>query len=253
MRTIKIFLILALGLSFVYCTPTQKKIEADNERNPQYQYEKAIVAVNYGLTDQAAKYLNQAISLDPNHHPSYSLLGRIHFTNGEYRDAAIALEKSLELGSDTLDTYFYLGDAYQKLEQFNEAEEAFLKADGMESEFRTSLRLAELYFEQGKLEKALQYTKKAIQKNDRDANIYNLQGVILNKLNQLPEAIESFQRALKITPDNIVIIANVGIAYVNMKDFKKAQEIFENILPRIEDQTLKSQVEGYLKKLKELR
>jgi Flp pilus assembly protein TadD len=123
----------------------------------------------------------------------------------------------------------------------------------MESEFRTSLRLAELYFEQGKLENALQFTKKAIQKNNRDANIYNLQGVILNKLNQLPEAIESFQRALKITPDNMVIIANLGIAHVNMKDFKKAQEIFENILPRIEDQTLKSQVEGYLKKLKELR
>jgi tetratricopeptide (TPR) repeat protein len=253
MKKAKILFILVLGLSLALCSPTQKKINAQNEVNPQYQYEKAIVAANYGLNEQAVKYLNQAISLDPSHHPSYSLLGRIHLTNGDFELAVSSLEKSLELGSKELDTYFNLGEAYQNLNLKEKAEEAYLKADEKKSDFKISLRLAELYFEQEKFEAALQFAQKAIQKNKRDANLYNLQGVIFNKLNRLSEAVESYEQALKIAPDNLVMIVNLGIAHVNMQDFNKGQEIFEAVLPKIKDPNLKSKVEGYIKKLKELR
>lgn len=247
----KNLLLLPICLILAFCTTAQTKMERKNENDPQYQYEKAVVAMKYELVDEAIKYLNQAIALDPNHYQAYSLLGLAHFKKQNWFQAASAYEKCLELQPDLSEVHNSLGLVYQKLDSLDKAEDEYKKAYSIDSNPNASLNLAQLYFGQNKLELALDYVQKSIQKNSRSSNAYNLQGVILNKTGRPAEAIISFQSALKITPDDIIIRVNLGIAYINNKEFDKARMIFEETLPFIKDQTLKDKINEYLKLIKE--
>jgi len=253
MKSEKTLLLLAVSLIMAFCTTTQTKIERENDNNPQYQYEKAVIAMKYELVDEAIKYLNQAISLDPNHYQSYSLLGLAHFKKRNLFQAASAYEKCLELQPDMSEVRNSLGFIYQELDVLDKAEEEYKKAYSIDSNHNASFNLAKLYFGQNKLELALDYVQKSIQKNSRASNAYNLQGVILNKTGRPAEAIKSFQNAIRISPNDIIIRINLGIAYINNKEFDKARTLLEKTLPHIKDQSLKDKVSEYLKIIKERR
>lgn len=251
MKLERILLLLAISLSLAFCASSQTKTARKNEKDPQYQYEKAVVAMNYGLVDEAIKYLEQAISLDPTHYESYNLLGLAYFKRKNFNEAASAYQKCLELRPDLSEVHNNLGFVYQEMNFLDKAEEEYKKAYSIDSNFKASFNLAKIYFGQDKLELALDYVQKSIQKNSRSLTAYNLQGVILNKIGRYPEAIESFQNALKIAPDDIITSINLGIAYINNRDFDMARKLFEKILPLVQDQTLKDKINEYLKIIKE--
>ena len=248
MKPDKFLLLLAISLCLTYCATVQTK--KDQENDPQYQYEKAVIAMKYELLDEAIKYLNQALALDPNHYESHNLLGLIHFKKQNFFQAASAYEKCLELRPDQPEVHNNLGFAYQELELLDKAEEEYKKAYSIDENFNASFSLAKIYFGQNKLELALDYVQKSIQKNSSSSAAYNLQGVILNKVGRLLEAIMSFQSALKIASNDIIIGVNLGIAYINNREFDKARMLLEKILPLVKDQTLKDKINEYLKLIK---
>ncbi|UCC39739.1 MAG: tetratricopeptide repeat protein [Candidatus Aminicenantes bacterium] len=254
MKFEKILILLATSLFLTFCATSQSKVESkkvERENDPQYQYEKAIVAMNYGLVDEAIKYLNEALALDPTHYESYKLLGIAHFKKKNLLEAASAYKKCLELNPDLSEVHNDLGFIYQELDFLDKAEEEYKKAYAMDSNHNASFNLAKLYLGQDKLELALDYVQKSIQKNARASAVYNLQGVILNKMGRLLEAIMSFQSALKISPNEIIIRINLGIAYINNREFEKARILFENVLPHVKDQSLKDKINEYLKLIKD--
>lgn len=251
MKAKKILMILTISLILAYCAPSQKKIARENEKNPQYQYEKAIVAMKYDLVDEAIKYLNRALSLDPNHYQSYNLLGLAYFKKKNLAEAASAYQKCLELQPDFSEAHNHLGYVYQEMGFLDKAEEEYKKAYTINNSYDASYNLAKLYFGQNKLELALDYAQKSIQKNSGSSIPYNLQGVILNKMDRYPEAIESFQNSLRIAPNEIITSVNLGIAHLNNREFDKARQLFEKILPFVQDQTLKDKINEYLKIIKE--
>jgi len=251
MKPVKIFLLLTVSLSLTFCTTVQTKKERKNENDPQYQYEKAVIAIKYELVDEAIKYLNQALALDPSHYESYNLLGLAHFKKKNFFQAASAYEKCLELRPDQPEVHNNLGFVYQELDFLDKAEDEYKKAYSIDENFNAGFSLAKIYFRQSKLELALDYVQKSIQKNSSSAAAYNLQGVILNKMNRPLEAIMSFQSAINLTPNDIIITVNLGIAYINNREFDKARMLFEKILPLVKDQTLKDKINEYLKLIKE--
>lgn len=251
MKADKFLLLLAISLCLTFCATVQTKKDKENENDPQYQYEKAVIAMKYELLDEAIKYLNQALALDSNHYESYNLLGLIHFKKQNFFQAASAYEKCLELRPDQPEVHNNLGFVYQELELPDKAEEEYKKAYSIDENFNASFSLAKIYFGQNKLELALDYVQKSIQKNSRSSAAYNLQGVILNKMDRPLEAIMSFQSALNISPNDIIIGVNLGIAYINKREFDKARRLLEKILPFVKDQTLKDKINEYLKLIKE--
>jgi len=59
----KILLLGNLCLVLAFCVATQSSKAKENENDPQYHYQKAVVALKYGFEDEAIKHLDQAISL----------------------------------------------------------------------------------------------------------------------------------------------------------------------------------------------
>lgn len=251
MKLERIFLLSALSLILAFCASSQNKKARENEKSAQYQYEKAIVAMKYGLVDEGIKYLNQALSLNPDHYQSYDLLGLAYFKKQNLTEAASAYQKFLELQPDVSEVHNKLGFVYKEMGFLDKAEEEYKKAYSIDGNYEASFNLAKLYLEQNKLELALDYAQNSIQKNTRSSIAYNLQGVILNKMARYPEAIRSFQSALSIVPDDVVTNVNLGIAYINNKEFDKARLLLEKILPLVKDQTLKDKINEYLNLIKE--
>jgi len=253
MKFDRIILILVISLLLGSCASSQGKMARKQENDSQHQYELAVMSMRYNLIDEAIKYLNKALSLDPNHQPSHYLLGMAHVEKENYKEAAAAFEKSLELKPDVSEAHVRLGVVYQKMGLPDKAEEEYKKAYIIDESSMASHSLALLYYEQDKLEQALEFVQKSIQKGNRSADAYNLQGVILNKLSRYPEAIDSFQNVLKIDPNHIVANINLAVACINDKDFKRAREILEKILPFIQEQELRDKINEYLEKIKELK
>lgn len=243
-------LVILIGL-VAASAPAQKKKLKGPEKDAQYEYEKAVISMKYGLEDESLKYLNQAIALYPKHADSYKLLGTLQFRKGNYAESVAAFEKYLELKPGDSEALANKGFAYESLGQTDKAEEEYKKAVEIDGNANACFGLAKLYIAQKRFPEAEDFARRTVAKNAKSAAAHNLLGVVLNQMSKFPEAAASFENALRITPDDLNVSINLGVAYINCREFAKAREICEKVLPRIEDPALKEKVEGYLKLINE--
>ena len=247
----KTLAILAASLTLSFCASKPKKPTLDPDKDPQYQYDKALISTRYGLENEALKYLNEALALDPDHAPSLKLLGTVQFKKKNFEEAAAALERYLELQPNDAEAHTSLGITYEQLGQASRAEAEYQKAIGIDGHPEAAFGLAKLYYDQTKLEAALEIIGGAIEKNPRSAPYCNLQGVILNQMGRYPDALASFQNALHYAPNDIYLAVNLGIAYINNKQPDKARELLEKVLSSVQDEDLKTKINEYLKLIKD--
>ena len=243
-------LILLIGLVAV-AAPAQKKKSKAPSKGAQYEYEKAVISMKYGLEDESVKYLNLAIALDPKHADSYKLLGVIQFRKKNSAEAVAAFEKYLELKPADSEALTNIGLAYDSLGRADKAEEEYKKAVAIDGNANACFGLGKLYLEQKKLPEAQDYAQRAVAGNAKSAAALNLLGVVLNQMRKYPEAAANFENALRLTPDDLNLSINLGVAYINSQEFAKARKIYEKVLPKIEDPALKEKIQGYLKLIDE--
>ncbi len=246
----KKLLILGFCLSLNFCTAIQKEPKIDKENDPQYIYEQAIISMDYDLIDEAIKYLHQALVLNPLHFPSYYLLGVAYVKKENWIEAQKYLEESVRLKPNEPDPHSYLVSVYQNLGLIDETIEEHKILSNLDKNFNSSITLANYYFEKNEFETALGYIKEAIIQNMQSAFAFNIQGAILSKLGRYPEAILSFQNALHINPSDIIAGINLGVAYINTKEFDNARQILTNTLSITQDQALKDKIKEYLDAIK---
>jgi tetratricopeptide (TPR) repeat protein len=241
---------LAAGCAAAAPAP-QKQKKTSDEKNPQYQYELGVTALRYGLTDEAIRYGRLAVSLDPNHFNGWRLLGEAYYGKGEFALAAEAYEKAAAIKPDSADVQRSLGLAYVELKDAAKAETALKKAISLGSGYEASYYLAKLYYNERRYEESLDQVQISIKKNGGNAAGYNLKGVLLNQLGRFAEAVGSFQAGLVLTPGDVNLQVNLGIALLNSGEPSKARGVFEAVLPKIEQDTLRKQVEDYIKAIKD--
>ncbi len=255
--TKKDLLALALAVS-VLCGPAlgnvsasafQKKPAKKGQETADDQYEKGVIALRYGLLDEAIRYGNLALALDPNHFNTHALLGSAYYTKGEYAQSAASYARAAELDPEVAEIHRNLGLACLETKETERAEAAFKRAVELNGDPEASFYLARLLYGEKRYEEALEFVLKTIQKNNSSATAYNLKGVILNQLERYKEALGSFQAGLVLSPDDVGLQINLGIAYINTNEPAKARPVFERVIPMIKEAALKAKVEEYLKSL----
>lgn len=253
MRKIHPLLASLLILSTAFCASSQKRINQKSDRGAQHQYDKAVIAMKYGLADQALVYVNEALSLSPRHYQALHLLGMIKLEKRNFTEAVDAFEKCLEVKPDFAEARAYLGTAFQEMGDKEKAEAEYLKSFSVDGNAYSAFYLAKLKFEKKQLEPALDFIEKSIQKSGDQATAaaHNVKGVILNEMGRYPEAVSTFEKASRLNPADAQMSINLGVAYANDKQTDKACAIFEKTLPLIKDPALKGKIEGYLKMLKD--
>lgn len=86
-----------------------------------------------------------------------------------------------------------------------------------------------------------------------DSNNVNLQlnfAFFSERSGQWEKAISRFEKVLKIQPDNIEVYLHMADAYVQMKDNAKAIECLEKYNSKVDDTTIKTEVQNYINQLK---
>jgi len=95
---------------------------------------------------------------------------------------------------------------------------------------RNRAHLGDLLKERGRMRAAmLEYRRALIETRDSIPILNRLAAVLIN-LNREEEALELLLRAKGLAPDHPTIYHNLGKAYLNLKDFKAAEEAFQNVI-----------------------
>ena len=240
-------LVALLAIGMTSCASTQAKKERDNEKDPQYQYDKAVIAFRYGLPERAVEFIDAALALDPAHTQSLNLLGYIRFQAGDYPKAVEALEKCLAIKPDLVDALNRLGSTYQAMNDNARAEAVFLRSLAVDANPFAVFNLARIYLAEKKLPEALDAIDKAAAKSPRESGIHNLRGVILNQMERYDEAVKSLETAISLAPKDVGANVNLGIALMNRGENARAKDILEKVYPEIKDPALKAKVAEYIK------
>ena len=247
MRTTRAALLFGLAVGLAACASTQVKKDRENELDPQYQYDKAVIAVKYGLPDAARGYVDAALALDPSHYPSLGLLGYLRFQDRDYAGAVEALEKCLAIKPDFVEALNRLGSSYQALGDGEKARAAFERAETVDGNAFAAFNLARLHFAEKRFPDALAAVDRAAAKSPNESGVHNLKGVILNQLERYAEAVKSLETAVALSPKDVGANVNLGIALMNHGENARAREVLERIYPVVADPALKAKVAEYIK------
>ena len=247
---------LAVGLLvlLVSCASSQKKLQQENEKNPKYQYSLGAVHLNNNNPDEGIRYFSKALALDARHYQSLNGLGLAYTIKGNLQEATKYFLKCLEIAPQFSEARNNLGMIYQEQGFLDKAEEEWKKVIASPDYANKELpykNLAWLYCLRQDWETALSYANSAIKSNNRYHVGYGVRGFILDKLNRIPEAIESYERAVKILPDDVNYRFSLGEAYFKNSDFVRALKIFEEISPLVTDPEMREKLNLYLKTIKE--
>ena len=168
--------------------------------------------------DQREKYFTQAARLDPEYSPPAFELGKIHFEKKEYREAAAWLEHVGNTESHYREASFLLGFSRYQAGDFEAARKAF----------------------------------QSIAEKVPIATVWNNLGAAESRLN-LPQAVETFRKALDQDPSDPDYHFNLGYALFKKGDFTAAADRFRAVLDRNPADTMATLLLGRCLKKQGLR
>lgn len=235
------------------CASSQQKLQQAREKDPQYQYNVGLFYLNNNNVDEAIRYLNKSLALNPRYHLALNALGLAQSMKGNLEEAVKLYLTCLEIAPNFSEARHNLGIVYQELGYVEKAEEAFLRVledPTYPTKELPYYNLARLSFLRDNPEKALFYVENAVKLNNRFHMGYNLRGLILESQGRLIEAIESFERAVKLVPEDVNYNFNLGEAYFKNGEFGRAAEVLEKISSLVVDPGMREKLDSYLKTIK---
>jgi tetratricopeptide (TPR) repeat protein len=154
--------------------------------------------INLDRESEAQKHLERVLAGNPEDDFAHRLMSMVHFEQGRFKAADESIRKALSL--DPEDAYHW----YQ---------------------------LARMSYNQGDLATGKKCAEKARDLNPVDPNIRNM--LILCEPDGSATAetkIRRYEEALELDPESAVIHNNIGVQYLGLKDYKKAEEFFRRAL-----------------------
>ena len=224
-----------LGVAYDTTNQTQEAIRALNEAlrlEPTLLLAHLVLAEIYSAQskhDDAIRELLAASKLDDADPVIFLKLGRENINAGHWKNAIEYLNRSLGL-KRMVETYTDLGRAYAKLNDNEAALHAYLEALKLNTENAlTYYNLGVGLREVGKHAEAAAAFKRAteIKKDFREA-VFNL-ALEYEDLGEQAKFLETIKEALRLDPNNLVVVGKYGIALRNNRKFAEAIEPLKRV------------------------
>jgi tetratricopeptide (TPR) repeat protein/peroxiredoxin len=132
---------------------------------------------------------------------NYLSYGSIFFQRGYYDQAGAAFERALHDNPDSAEALYGLGSVYLNQQKTAEARESFERATKLRASYPDTL-----------------------------ANSWNNLGLLSARDGRTEEAIGYFDQALRLSPDHVVALENLGSAYRQLKRWDDARKAYERAL-----------------------
>lgn len=179
--------------------------------------------------DEAIKYFDRAISMNPGDGANYFYQGLAWLRRENYDKAAEFFSKSIEKGYDDMaEAYFRLGQSYYKKGLFGDALLNFEKCIDIKPkhiECRELLGL--IYHKRENTDKAIENFKEVVKVNPENFNVQYLLGLNYFKKKEYDKMITAYKKAIAINPAFADAHYNLGMAYYYRNMYKEAIEELE--------------------------
>lgn len=182
-----------------------------------------LIAKQKGNLQRAKFLVERARDLNPTYTPFHLSLSSIYNDLGEYDLAIASILKSLELKPDNPDAYLNLGGIYQRLGELDRALAATLRSIELKlNNPEAYFNLGGIYKDLGDLDQALIATLKTLELNPDNPVTHTSLGVIYQQLGQLDHALASTFRSIELKTDNFDAYINLGGIYKDLGDLDQA-------------------------------
>ncbi len=206
-------------------------------KHPDALHLAGLIHYQSGQNSLAIEYIETAISISPNQASYYSNLGLAYAAENNFDDAIESYKKAIKITPNYPEARYNLGNAYRAIGKKNSAIKNYKKAIQMKPDYAQAYNSLGLVLQKkGEITEAQIEFKKALSFDSSNYSIYNNLGVVEADLDNPSEAISNLERAIYLLENNqkslstscipekkhIDIYHNIGLAYINVGDFKKA-------------------------------
>ena len=129
---------------------------------------------------------------------NYLSLGSVFYQRGYLEQARASFEQAFRDDATSAEALYGLGSVYLQLQQTREARQSFEKAISLRSSYPDTL-----------------------------PNAWNNLGLLATREGNYSEAVHSFQESLRLNPDHLVALTNLGNAYRQQKRWEEARKTLE--------------------------
>lgn len=185
-------------------------------------YNHALALQNQPDTDQQIpKLLTKALTIEPDHWPSLSMLAQFYHSHAELQQAHKLYTQALTLNPEHPETLHRLGCVALELTNHQDAIKHFkhalrINSDDQESRYNLGL----VFLQQRELDLALECFLAIATPQNFDAN-YNA-GVVYSYQGRYQDACAYLERALAIQPNNHAVHVNLGACHLKRGDQNSA-------------------------------
>lgn len=199
-----------------------KKCLQIDPNNAAAAYELSIIALNANDFQNAELYSRKAYNLNPDNEWYAILFVESLQRNKKPGEAIKVYQKLIKNFPERTDIYYDFADCYLRMNKPNEAiaiYDELEKKTGVNAEL--SLQKEKIFVRMGKFEKAVEEINKLIASAPDDAKYYGILAELYAANNKDAEAVDTYQKALKIDPDNPYINLSFSEYYRQKRDYPK--------------------------------
>lgn len=174
--------------------------------------------------------------MDPHAQPSADIMERLETAEqlkltGKHCEALSILEELLVEDPENVAALEEVADNELSLERMERAEAAAKEAIALDTESYTAhYILGFLESQQEKWTSALAHLKKANMLKPNNPEILRCLGWVLFHAAQRAQGVVTLERALNLEAENPLTLCDLGVAYLELKNFGKARSLFQRSL-----------------------
>ncbi|ROL61272.1 tetratricopeptide repeat protein [Bacteroidetes/Chlorobi group bacterium ChocPot_Mid] len=173
-------------------------------------------------------FWSHMVEMYPYKSRGYLDLGKAYLVEDSLDKAEELYHKGIERNPDNRNLYIDLSAVYLKKTDYPKAEQYAKKALSIEpNNVIAFYNLGKAYFAQGKLEESKQAFLNAC-KIPKFADWFKDLGDVYYRLNDLPMAIQAYQKAISGNPRNYFAYNNMGLAYAILNKYEEARQCWTN-------------------------
>ncbi|MEQ8187231.1 MAG: tetratricopeptide repeat protein [Candidatus Eremiobacterota bacterium] len=157
---------------------------------------------NQGKYEEAIKYYDKALDIEPEHVKTWHNKGVLLKKLGKNTEAIECYDKVLEIDPEALNTWYNRGIILKELGQNEEAMKCYDKAlESNPGYFYAWNNKGSILYNQGKNEEAIECYDKAIINNPSYVHAWYNKGVALERQGKQEESLKCYDKALEIDPE----------------------------------------------------
>lgn len=150
---------------------------------------------------------------------------------GLHEEAVKLCQKILMNDLNCVDVYEEIGDNYLSLKEFEKAEKALLRAVSLDqTSANANYLLGFTYSSLGEWVKSIEYLESADKVQPNHPEILRCLGWSFFHFGQKKKGIIVLERALNLAWDDCLIMCDLGVCYLNEKNFDRSIALFQKVL-----------------------